>query len=457
MAKAGHRLSIHSIRVRTTITSLLIVGIVVGVVGVGLVLQQHRSLLADQQTRVSSEAASIALALSEGRSFTNFVRPGTGFQVVTASGQVAAASEALYARPPISTIRPPVGTRQTVPLNKASVARTDLDDGIGAIEATTVKTAQGPLTVYAAVFGGQVERSTGTLVLGLAIGFPLILLVTGVLTWFMTGVALRPVEEMRIEVASVVDDDLETRVEVPPGGDEITKLAVTLNEMLDRLELAQATQRAFVSDASHELRSPIASLLATIEVARAHPEAADWGRVATVIDAEASRLKDLVDDLFWLSTRNERRRDVDSIPVDLDDLVFFEAERLRLEGRLTVTTRQVSAARTLGDPLELQRVIRNVIDNASRHAATAIELSLVTDGEWIHLRVADDGEGVDPATAHHLFDRFARSDAARDRPSGGAGLGLAIVAAVVGSLGGSARFIPVDKGATVELTLPSLS
>ena len=458
VAKGWRRFSTRSIRVRTTLTSLLVVGGVVGVVGLGLIFQQHRDLLSDQKSRVGSEVASIALALSEGRPFSSYITPGTGFQVVTQGGQVAAASEALYDRPPMSLQRPAVGVRESVPLNRAAYRSSTDDDGqVGVIEATTVHTAQGPLTIYAAVFGSQVQRSTGILALGLAIGLPLILLVTGLLTWFLTGVALRPVDEMRAEVASIAEDELDRRVEVPPGDDELSRLAATLNEMLERLDDSQAAQRSFVSDASHELRSPIASLLTTIEVARSRPDATDWTRVSTVVEAEVRRLKALVDDLLLLATRSELRGEVASIPVDLDDIVFAEAERLRLQGQLAVVSREVSAARTLGDPLELQRIIRNVVDNASRHAKTAITLSLRTDGAWAYLQVGDDGPGVDLATSDRLFERFARAETARDRPSGGAGLGLAIVASVVGSMGGSARFVPAERGATVELVFPCVS
>ena len=458
VASGRRRFSTRSIRVRTTLTALIVVGGVVGVVGLGLIVQQHRDLLSDQQSRVSNEVASIALALSEGRQFSSYITPGTGFQVVTQDGQVAAASESLYSRPPMSLEKPGVGDRQSVPLNKAAYPPGgDDDQQVGVIEATTVRTAQGPLTIYAAVFGSQVQRSTGILALGLAIGLPLILLVTGLLTWFLTGVALRPVDEMRAEVASIAQDELDHRVEVPQGDDELSRLAVTLNEMLARLEESQSAQRSFVSDASHELRSPIASLLTTIEVARAHPETTDWSRVSTVVEAEVRRLKALVDDLLLLATRSELRGEVVTIPVDLDDIVFAEAERLRLQGRLAVVSRDVSAARTLGDPLELQRIVRNLIDNASRHAESAITLSLWSEGPWAYLRVADDGPGVDLTSADRLFERFARAETARDRPSGGAGLGLAIVASVVDSMGGSVRFVPAELGATVELVLPVVS
>ena len=117
-------------------------------------------------------------------------------------------------------------------------------------------------------------------------------------------------------------------------------------------------------------------------------------------------------------------------------------------------TSGVSAARILGDPIEISRVIRNVVDNAVRHASASIRFSVEIDGNFAKIFIADDGPGVNQDDAERLFERFVRSDQARDRPTGGAGLGLAIVAEIVANHGGSVRFVPVVRGATVELVLP---
>ena len=170
--------------------------------------------------------------------------------------------------------------------------------------------------------------------------------------------------------------------------------------------------------------------------------------------AEGQRLGRLVDDLLMLAASDERRDIHRRQAVDLEELLFAEAERLRLQGTVRVEVSSISAVRVLGDPLQLDRAVRNIVDNAVRHAAGIVEFRLFVDEDVAHLRVSDDGPGIASEDADRLFERFSRLDSSRDRFSGGTGLGLAIVASVMQAHGGNAQFIASSKGATVELTLP---
>jgi signal transduction histidine kinase len=229
-----------------------------------------------------------------------------------------------------------------------------------------------------------------------------------------------------------------------------------MNRMLDRLERAHVRERRFVADASHELRSPIAAIRQHAEVALAHPELADG--LPSVAHAESLRMQSLVDDLLLLAQADEDRAELRRRPVDVDDLVLAEAHRLREAGTTDVDTRGVSAARVHGDPAALRRVLRNLVDNAVRHARRRVGLSLGERDGWAVLHVDDDGPGVPVADRSRVFERFVRLDDARPNTDGGTGgLGLAIVAEVVAAHGGAVELGDAPSGgARVTVRLPLL-
>lgn len=432
---------------------MVVAGLVLVISGAGVVYWQHVSMLNQQVTRLNTENASVALAVSENRSIQPSIRPGTDVQVVDATNHVVDGSSFLKSQPPVSSVRTKTGARQSIRISGSDHAQ---DNGINIGVAQTIATPRGTFTVYTVTFGSQMENSTKSLIIGLAIALPLTLLILSLLIWIFIGLALRPIERMRRTVAALRDEELTLRVPLPPGDDEVAKLAITLNDMLQRLEDAQDRQRSFISDASHELRSPIASLLATVEVARRRRDEVDWDAVSAVVIAEATRLNLLVNDLLLLASMNEQRAPGSWVPIDLDELVFAEVQRLEIQSSLTVKKQSVAAARIWGDQLQVDRSIRNIVDNAVRHATTEITFSLYTDTDNAYLLVSDDGPGINPEEAESLFERFTRSDDGRDRPSGGAGLGLSIVSSILEHHGGSVRFLPVPKGATIELRFPLL-
>jgi signal transduction histidine kinase len=265
---------------------------------------------------------------------------------------------------------------------------------------------------------------------------PVLLVVIAALTWLIVGRALRPVETIRREVDAIGPGELDHRVEEPRSDDEVARLARTMNRMLARLDASAQAQRRFVSDASHELRSPLASLRQHAELAQAHPDRIDGAELAEVVLAEGARLQDLVESLLLLTRLDESAPLLHRAPVDLDDVVLADARRLRDLGGIEVDTSGLTAARVDGDERMLARLVRNLTDNASRHASTRIAVAVAEHAARVELTVDDDGSGIAEAERPRVFDRFVRLDEGRARDSGGSGLGLAIVAEITRAHGG---------------------
>jgi signal transduction histidine kinase len=293
----------------------------------------------------------------------------------------------------------------------------------------------------------QAEDTVADLRRALAYGVPGVLALAGLLVWLLVGRALRPVELIRSQVAAITDTaSLDRRLGESPVDDEVGRLAQTMNAMLDRLQRSAERQRRFVADASHELRSPLASSRAQLEVALSHPDASDWAATAEDLLSENQRMERLVNDLLFLA-RNEERPSglVGATALDLDDIVLSEAGRLRTRARVQVDISRVSAGRVQGIGDHLTRVVRNLVENAERYATTAVRLELRRvhangRGPQIQLVVPDDGPGIPLEHREHVFDRFIRLDDARSRldgdNSGGSGLGLAICREIVTAHGG---------------------
>ncbi len=307
------------------------------------------------------------------------------------------------------------------------------------------------VVLYAAPLAA-VDAAQDTVLYYLLFGVPILILVVGAATYVFAGRALRPVEAIRARVASMSPKDLAQRVPVPIARDEVGRLAETMNAMIARVENAQDVQRRFVADASHELRSPLATIGAGLELLR--DGSGDPGTVVTALSGETARLGRLVDDLLLLARADERgiqpRRD----EVDLDEIA--EGERIRpSDGDVRVEVR-AEHVRVIGDRGQLVRVLRNLVDNAYRHARSKVLVTLVREGDVAALDVADDGPGVPSADRTRVFERFVRLDDARARADGGSGLGLAIVAEVVAAHGGRVWVDAMpDGGALFRVRLPA--
>ena len=319
----------------------------------------------------------------------------------------------------------------------------------------TIRTPQG--AVFARIFVASsldnAVRGVDTLKRSLYLATPILIAMVAWMAWVVVGRAFRPVAAIREEVTTISSTTIDRRVPVPDTDDEVARLATTMNAMLDRLESAQLRQREFVSDASHELRSPLASMRAELEVAIAHPDRAEWLEVAARMVVERDRLERLVDDLLQLARLDEGAA-LRRATVDLDDIVLSESLHARPK---PVMTSAVSAGRVIGDHTALEQLVRNLLDNAARFATTKVSVELTqieTSGEVV-LRVDDDGPGVPVEERTRIFERFARSDAGRGRGIGGAGLGLALVERVTRAHHGSVRCDTSPLGgARFEVRLP---
>jgi signal transduction histidine kinase len=423
--------------------------VAVGLTGAGAVLVNlvERTLI--DRVRASDHAAlervaAIVEATGQIPDVVPFVSADTQLiQILSPDGRVLAASLRVYEREPMV-----VGGEFHEP-SEASIDRVRWQ-----VSRVQVASPRGPLVIVAASPLTEVDRSVDALVDGLWLGVPAVVVLVGVLAWTLIGRALRPIEAIRSQVEEISATTMDRRVPEPGTGDEVDRLARTMNVMLGRLEEASARQRRFVSDASHELRSPVATIRTELEVALRNPDAADWPAVARGVLAEDRRLEWLLSDLLELA-RLDEASPTPFEDVDLDDLALDAATRLRSSpstvAGLAVDTSRVSAGRVTGSPRQLERVLRNLLDNAGRHAASIVRVEVTREDGEVVLAVEGDGEGVPPGDRERVFERFTRLGDGRSRDGGGAGLGLALVREIAlhhrgtvsvtdGELGG-ARFV----------------
>ncbi|WP_063780802.1 sensor histidine kinase [Nonomuraea sp. SBT364] len=320
------------------------------------------------------------------------------------------------------------------------------------VMAMSVRTPSGPVTVYGAASLADVNRAL-TWVYGLLfIGTPLVLLIIGLITWVVVGFALRPVERIRARLADITGADLSSRVPVPATGDEITRLAATTNSTLDRLERSAETQRRFVADASHELRSPITALRTQLDYATAYPEETDWYDTCVRAMAAADRLADIIDELLMLA-RLDAGAVAPRTTVDLCDLARDQADR-RQDARVPVHLSPCGPAPVLGSPTQLDRVLTNLLDNAVRHAGTRVDLDVSLDGRDVVVTVTNDGDSIAAEDRERVFERFTRLEAGRSRDRRGSGLGLALSREIVNAHGGAITVADHEPGARFVVRLP---
>ncbi|WP_323096327.1 HAMP domain-containing sensor histidine kinase [Intrasporangium sp. YIM S08009] len=322
-------------------------------------------------------------------------------------------------------------------------------------------TAQGhAYTVVAAAPTADIEQSARTVRLLLLAIFPLLLAALAVIAWRVIGAALAPVEALRRGAERIDDASSEgERLPVPPSDDEVSALATTLNAMLDRIATARRRQRAFVADAAHELRSPLASMRTQLEVAQRLGEGGD---LPADVLPDVERLAVLVDDLLLLARADDgatpstaSARPVSTVDVTAlvrDVAARYGSARVPVRARAGLGGRPVEARVAMGD---LTRALTNLVDNAVRHARTTVTLDASVVGHRVEVAVTDDGHGIPDADRERVFDRFTRLDEARDRDSGGTGLGLAITRALVRRWGGDVRLEDAGPGVRAVISLPA--
>jgi signal transduction histidine kinase len=428
----------RSLRTRITAAATAVVAAAALLGSVLFVLVLSSVLASSAASAADAEAERVAALVEQGG--PEAVRGSEGLVQLVVDGRVTAAGEDAEDLPPLALAE------------SDDPVTVDMDDE-GAVVVAARELDDDSLVVVGVPDEGREEAVSTTIGL-LAVAVPLLIALVAVVCAVVVGRALRPVERMRAEAEAVTSSALDRRIAAPGSGDEVDRLAHTLNRMLDRLQSGQERQRRFVSDASHELRSPVAALRQTAEVALAHPDRLDSARLARTVAEESVRLGGLIEGLLLLARADEARLAVAAAPVDLDDLALGEVRRLRDSGA-RVDASGISPVQAVADEALLSRALRNLVDNAVRHRSSQLALSTRVDGAEAVLAVDDDGPGIPAAERERVLERFVRLDEGRARDAGGSGLGLAIVAGIARAHGG--RVVVGDSalgGARVEVRVP---
>ena len=473
----------RSLRARLTLTAAA--GLAVALAAVAILLLGTLRVTLDRGLDNSArQTAQEVAALVDANRLPNPVPVAAGtavVQVIDASGRIVAAS---------------AGADRLVPLLPARVAATvaRTQTGIpldgrpyGLPESLRVVAVAGRRgeTVIAAVSHDAVQDSLATVAHALLFGTPALLLLMIWVSWLITGSTLRPITALRRGAEQVTATGMARALPVPEARDEVHSLAVTLNDMLSRLEAAQQRQRQLVSDTAHELRSPIASIRAQVEVALDHPDSQEWEQTARDVLTDTMRLSQLAEDLLVLARLEERAGlargggglaqgdqgvaqgggaglgagGADGAAdgtVDLAGLVTGIAGRYA-QARVPVSASAPEPCPVTGDAGALRRMLVNLIDNAVRYARSRVTVAAAAADGSVLVTVTDDGPGIAASDQERAFERFATLDGARARRDGdvgGAGLGLAIVRATAHAHGGTVWLEDAGPGLCAVVRLP---
>ncbi len=449
----------RSIRARATLVATAATAATLLVASLLMLRAVEDSLTESRDQAAQARAARIVAALATGGAVPARLEVGEDemAQVVAGDNTVLAASDNLGDAPAVTDLAPAPGT---FTMSTVSRVPDDEDTETFRVWATAGRATGAPVRVYVGTSPERVHEAVAATRRSLLVGVPLVVLALAGLTSWLVGRALAPVDRIRSEVATISDSAPARGVPVPDTGDEVERLARTMNEMLARLEAAGMRQREFVADASHELLSPIAALRIQLDVAATSGAEPDAGLLAD-LDQDVTRLERLARDLLLLA-RAERHDATDLPLVDLDAIVLDEARRLQPPPGVLLDTRGVSAAPVRGRPEDLARLVRNLLENAAAHATTRVTVGLTeTEAEApagdarTVLTVADDGPGVPPELDGRVFERFVTGSGAR-RVGEGTGLGLAIARALAHQHGGRLSLQGTSAaGAVFRLELPA--
>jgi signal transduction histidine kinase len=441
-----------SLRVRLLLVSTvaLAVGLAIGVFALTALLRFGLVRATDDAAEKAADG--VASLVDEGR-LPDPIPTGatTVIQVIDEHGRVLAASAGTDRL--VAALRPPELTAaldgpQTVSGASFGVL------GPMRVVARPAGTDAAPRFVIAGVPSGDIDDAVRIARTALIAGYAVLLAVLAAVVWRLIGATLRPVEALRSGAEKITGTGSADTLPVPSSADEIRRLAITLNGMLGRLESSRRRQRAFVADAAHELRSPLASLRTQLDVAivtGTEPDTAD-------LLAEVDRLTGLVDDLLILARADDAAPPETGI-VDVTALADEVVHRYP-DARVSVTRLPSDEARVEANPGALARVLANVIDNAVRYASSGVTVAVRTTPAGVRIDIGDDGPGIPEADRARVFERFTRLNDARDRDTGGSGLGLAIVAELLNQQGGSVRLADAHPGADppgllVSILLPA--
>lgn len=455
--------SASGVRARATLVSVLVVGAVL-LLGLFVLADRTETRLKDSIVSATETRAIDVAALAAAG--------GLGADVVTSSsnqliqvieqGRVVVASPGLQGVAPLADIDVAPGITERIDVAEAvfealeEQAQFIEDESPYVVIAGGYQSPDGRGVVLVASSLSPAEAAVNALRPLLWIGFPITLAAVGATVWFLTGWALRPVEAMREQADAISATALSRRLPVPESQDEVRRLADTLNRMLDRLEAASISQRQFVSDASHELKTPLATMRTMIEVAEDDPDFDGWSDLLARLKREDERIEGLVSDLLTLARYDEGAVADSRQEVDIDQVLGRVADRTaRAAPEAAVDSSGIEPVRVLGNAAALERLFWNLSLNAVRYGNSQVALSCREENGKVLARVIDDGPGIAPADRERVFERFVRLEESRGRHEGGTGLGLSVARAVARSHGGDVRIVESTKGTTIEVELPT--
>jgi two-component system, OmpR family, sensor kinase len=419
-----------------------------------LALDRSLRLRATDLTEVVGEPG--ALARANG---APFVEEGETFaQLLDSRGRVLEGTRPLHRQALLrpselqsARVRPTFSDRDSVP---------GLDEPARLLAKPIPHRGAPPSVLIVGQTRGDVSEALSSLRHELLIAGPVALLLASIAGYVLAGLSLRPVESMRRRAAAISAETPGERLPVPQTGDEVERLGETLNEMLDRIEVAFQRERDFVADAGHELRTPLALLRTELELALRHARSREELRDAVRASSEeVDRLAQLAEDLLLIARSDRGKLDLKLEALDASDLLNTVTRRY--EWRAQETDRLLRADadagfRVRGDRLRLEQALANLVENALRHGAGDVHLSAAPVNGLVELHVTDEGRGFPPQFLDQAFERFARADEAR--AGGSTGLGLSIVRVIAEAHGGSAHIANnTGGGADAWIALPSLS
>ncbi|GAA4233566.1 signal transduction histidine kinase [Streptosporangium album] len=447
-----------SVRIRATLAATAIVAVALGIATAVLVGVLRGSLVESTSAEAARRADVTAGLIAAGTTAVTASRIAepldSDVQIIEGTDLPGGKWGTAMVQPaqPVQPVHPAVlgqGAPRLAPGQEASVfAKRWAPADSFAVATTPVNTAAGTMLVQARASLEPTRAALQSLQALLLPGIPALLLLVAALTWLAVGRALAPVSAIRAEMADITASDLHRRVPVPRSGDEIARLAETMNRTLDRLELAVDRHKRFVADAAHELRSPLAILRTRLELAPSVPLAAD-----ALTDVE--RIQALTSDLLLLA-RLDAGEPACHGEVDLGQVAAEEATRSRPRPEVRVELDVAADVVVRGSAEELRRMVANLTDNAVRHAGSMVTVRLAMDGAGAVLDVCDDGPGIAAEQREVVFDRFVRLDEARNRDSGGSGLGLAIARDIAVRHGGSLKVVEKGSGARLRACFPAI-
>lgn len=443
-----------SLRWRVTLGATAVLSFALLLVALGVAGLLRRSIEYDTRTLLTGRLNAVASLVVDGKITDTLESTGREvgqIQVIDANGIVVSRTPGLADSTRFDVVAPPAPGGQVVTTVDGAMIDNDPAERYQLI-ARTVTSPDGPMTVYAVTSLDPARRAQDHLETRLLLVLPLLAAFTGLVIFRVVGRAMRPVAIMRRDVERISDHgDLSARVSPAASDDELARLGDTLNHMLERLENAAMQRELFAAAASHELRSPLSAVRTELEVALAYPDRIDWRRTAEDSLIEIERLERLARDLRVL-TRNRNQHHADR-RCDLAALVRRELDRRRCDS--LVVEARIGDAIVAADGDDVVQVVRNLLDNAERHARSTIVVAVVADGSFSSLSVANDGTGISPDDRVLVFEPFTRLDQARTLEAGGSGLGLAIVRSIMIEAGGSIEIVDRLQGVEFVARFPT--